>query len=141
LITPFHAREGWERLCGWQIPLRRASLVFGREQMGKRERQASTAVTGKIQPEAMMLMEEVLRREDLVRALRRVRSSREAPGIDRMTVEELTPYLKEHWPRIGEELLEGKYEPQPVRRVENPKPSRKGVGAVRPRLLDCLRLK
>ena len=39
-----------------------------------------------------------------------------------MTVEELRPYLKEHWPRIKKELLEGRYQPQPVRRVEIPKP-------------------
>ena len=39
-----------------------------------------------------------------------------------MTVEELRRYLKEHWPRIKKELLEGRYQPQPVRRVEIPKP-------------------
>ena len=45
-----------------------------------------------------------------------------------MTVDELKPYLQEHWPRIKEELLEGRYQPQPVRRVEIPKPGGRGCG-------------
>ena len=97
-----------------------------REKKG-RERQASTAVMEKTQPEATMWMEEVLRRENLIRALRRVRSNKGAPGIDGMTVEELTPYLKEHWARIREELLGGTYEPEPVRQVEIPKPNGRGM--------------
>ena len=46
----------------------------------------------------------------------------EAQGLDGMTVEELAPYLKEHWPRLKQALLEGTYQPQPVKRVEVPKP-------------------
>ena len=68
-------------------------------------------------------MEEVCRRENLSRALKRVRANRGAPGVDGMTVDELGPYLKEHWPTLREELLSGKYRPKPVRRVEIPKPS------------------
>ena len=45
-----------------------------------------------------------------------------SPGIDGMRVEELTDYLKEHWPRILEQLLQGAYQPQPVKRVKIPKP-------------------
>jgi RNA-directed DNA polymerase len=74
----------------------------------------------------MMLMEEVLRRENMLRALRRVRSNKGAPGVDGMSVEELVPYLKENWPRIREELLRGAYRPAPVRRVEIPKPNGEG---------------
>ena len=44
-----------------------------------------------------------------------------------MTVDDLKPYLKEHWPRIREEILAGTYTPQPVRRVDIPKPGGKGV--------------
>jgi RNA-directed DNA polymerase len=114
-------------------------VAGGTREKKERERQASTAVTGKTQPEALELMEEVLRRENLIRAWRRVRSNKGASGIDGMTVEELTPYLKEHWARIREQLLEGTYEPQPVRRVEIPKLNGKGVRPLGiPTVLDRL---
>jgi RNA-directed DNA polymerase len=70
----------------------------------------------------MHLMEAVVERENMLVALKRVESNGGAAGVDEMTVEELRPYLKEHWPRIQKELLEGRYQPQPVRRVEIPKP-------------------
>ena len=47
---------------------------------------------------------------------------REVPGIDGMTVEALPGYLRMHWPRLREELLAGRYQPQPVKRVTIPKP-------------------
>ncbi|QQO32032.1 group II intron reverse transcriptase/maturase [Bradyrhizobium diazoefficiens] len=68
------------------------------------------------------LMEEIVSRANMMTAYRRVMANKGAAGIDRMTVEQLQPYLKEHWPRIKEELLEGRYRPQPVRGVEIPKP-------------------
>ena len=67
------------------------------------------------------LMEEVLARENLLQALKRVLSNRGAAGADGMEIEELKPYLREHWPRIKAQLLAGSYEPQPVRGVEIPK--------------------
>ena len=84
------------------------------------ERQASAVGTEEPRPKAEGLLEEVLRRENLMEALKRVRSNRGAPGVDGMTVEALTPYLKEHWPRIREELFGDTYAPQPIRRVEIP---------------------
>ena len=69
-----------------------------------------------------MLMEEVLRRENLIAAHARVVSNGGAPGVDGMTVEDLESHCREHWPRIREELLSGRYQPQPVRKVEIPKP-------------------
>ncbi len=60
--------------------------------------------------------------QNVVRALERVERNGGAPGIDGMTVEELRPYLKEHWLEIRETLDEQTYKPQPVRRVEIPKP-------------------
>jgi RNA-directed DNA polymerase len=68
------------------------------------------------------LMEEVCQRDNLVRALKRVKANQGSPGIDGMRVEELTDYLKEQWPRIREQLLQGAYQPQPVKRVKIPKP-------------------
>ena len=68
------------------------------------------------------VMEEVCGRENLLQALRRVKSNKGSPGIDEMKVGELPGYLKQHWPAIRERLRSGTYRPQPVRRVEIPKP-------------------
>src|SRR4030081_3664541 len=69
-------------------------------------------------------MEEVCERENCKQALRRVKANKGSLGIDGMTVEELSGHLKEHWPTIREQLLSGTYTPQPVKRVEIPKPDR-----------------
>jgi RNA-directed DNA polymerase len=68
------------------------------------------------------LMEEVCERENLKRALKRVKANKGAPGVDGMTVQALPAYLREHWPAIRASLLNRTYQPQPVRRVEIPKP-------------------
>ncbi|WP_458646960.1 group II intron reverse transcriptase/maturase [Thermodesulfobium fumaratoxidans] len=68
-------------------------------------------------------MEEVVSRENMTKALRRVEENKGAPGVDSMPVESLLPYLQKNWPQIKEQLLTGTYQPQPVRRVEIPKPS------------------
>src|SRR5438034_993547 len=68
------------------------------------------------------LMEEVCERENLKEALRQVKGNKGSAGVDRMTVDQLGDYLKQHWPAIREQLLNGTYEPKPVRRVEIPKP-------------------
>jgi retron-type reverse transcriptase len=68
------------------------------------------------------LMEQVVRRDNLKGALKRVRANKGSPGIDRMRVEELTGYLREHWPKLREELLAGTYQPSQVKRVSIPKP-------------------
>src|SRR5881227_216035 len=68
------------------------------------------------------LMEEVCERENLKEALRQVKSNKGSAGVDGITVNQLTDYLKQHWPVIREQLLSGTYEPKPVRRVEIPKP-------------------
>jgi RNA-directed DNA polymerase len=72
-------------------------------------------------------MEEVGERENLKRALQRVKANKGSPGIDGMTVEELPGYLQQHWPAIREQLLSGTYAPQPVRRVEIAKPDGGGM--------------
>jgi len=68
------------------------------------------------------LMEEVCERRNLKEALRRVRANKGAPGVDGITVDDLVDHLREIWPTIREQLLSGTYEPQPVKRVEIPKP-------------------
>ena len=75
------------------------------------------------QPEAQMrLMELVVSRENMMRAYARVVGNKGAAGIDRMSVVDLKLFLVEQWPRIREELLADRYQPQAVRGVEIPKP-------------------
>ena len=89
-------------------------------------------VTGKdsqpasIQPQA--ILERVLERANLKRALKRVRQNKGAPGIDGMTVDVLPDYLRHHWPALRARIVAGTYCPQPVRRVE----IEKGDGKMRP---------
>jgi len=73
------------------------------------------------------LMEEVCKRENLLEALRRVKANTDSAGIDGMTVGQLSGYLKEHWLTIRDQLLNGTYDPQPVRRVEIEKPDGGGM--------------
>jgi RNA-directed DNA polymerase len=68
------------------------------------------------------LMEDVVSRPNMMAALGRVEANKGAPGIDEMTTGELRGVLKERWPIIREELLDGRYRPQPVRKVEIEKP-------------------
>jgi RNA-directed DNA polymerase len=68
------------------------------------------------------LMEEVCERGNCWQAYKRVKANKGSPGIDGMSIGDLSGYLKQHWPTIREQLLGGTYQPQPVRRVEIPKP-------------------
>ena len=70
------------------------------------------------------LMEEVCERENCKQALKRVKANKWSAGVDGMTAPQLPAFLKQHWPAIREQLLRGTYKPQPVRRVEIPKPDR-----------------
>jgi RNA-directed DNA polymerase len=88
---------------------------------GGEVRQVAVA-SKKSEPITTQLMEEVVRRENLQRALKRVRANKGSPGVDGMTVEELGGYLREQWPRMREELLGGDYQPQPVKEALIPKP-------------------
>ena len=68
------------------------------------------------------LMEIICEWENMRRAMKRVRSNKGAPGVDGMTVDQLPSYLRRHWPQLKEDLLNGKYQPMPVRRKEISKP-------------------
>jgi RNA-directed DNA polymerase len=87
-----------------------------------------------------VLLEEVLAWGNLMRALRQVEQNRGAAGVDGMTVAELRPYLQTHGEGLREGLLEETYEPQPVRRVEIPKPDggkrQLGIATVLDRLIQ-----
>src|SRR6202035_3068208 len=75
-------------------------------------------------------MEAIVERDNVRKALAHVRRNKGAPGIDDMSVEDLALHLKDHWLEIKAQLLAGTYRPQPVRRVEIPKPAE---GRSRPR--------
>src|ERR1700722_11383348 len=90
---------------------------------GREETESSGAMNGTETPaSANRLMEEVCERENLKEALRRGKANQGSAGVDGMTVGGISDYLKQHWPAIREQLLNGTYEPKPVRRVEIPKP-------------------
>jgi RNA-directed DNA polymerase len=92
------------------------------------ETESSVATSGSENPaKTDRLMEEVCERENLKEALRQVKANKGSAGIDGMTVVALPDYLRRHWPAIREQLLNGTYKPQPVRRVEIPKPDGGGV--------------
>jgi RNA-directed DNA polymerase len=88
---------------------------------------SATAKKEESRPEDEMVMEEVVENKNLIKAYRKVVGNKGSAGVDGMTVEELKPYLKTEWPKIKEQLLADEYKPQPVRRVEIPKPGGKGV--------------
>ena len=75
----------------------------------------------------MNLMEAVVERENMLRAFKRVVSNKGSAGVDGMDTDGLMPYLQTHWKRIKEQLMEGRYQPKPVLRVEIPKPGGKGM--------------
>src|ERR1700675_2505482 len=90
---------------------------------GRKETEPSAATSGTENPASTnRLMEAVCERENLKAALRQVKANKGSPGVDGMTVVGIKDYLKQHWPAIREQLLNGTYEPRPVRRVEIPKP-------------------
>ena len=68
------------------------------------------------------LIERMLERGNMLRALQAVEANRGAAGMDGMEVGQLRSYLREHWAGIKEQILNGSYEPRPVRRVDIPKP-------------------
>lgn len=88
----------------------------------------------------MALMSAVLDRDNLRRAYERVLRNKGAPGVDGMRVGDLKAHLQAEWPAIREQLLAGRYQPLPVRKVEIPKPDggrrMLGIPSVRDRLIQ-----
>lgn len=87
------------------------------------------------------LMEEICAPGNMRAALKRVRANKGSPGSDGMSVEELPAYLRAHWPAIKDQLLQGTYQPQVVRRVAIPKPGspekrKLGIPCARDRLIQ-----
>src|SRR3982750_2403026 len=107
-----------------QLPL--AFMMEGRGESPDAGHEGTESPTAKRGPEnpatGESLMEEVCERENLEDAWHRVRSNEGSPGVDGRTIDETRDYLREHWPTIRGQLLNGTYRPQPVRRVEIAKP-------------------
>ena len=104
--------------------------------LGRQTRPVPEGTTGNF---PAVLIEQVVQRENLLAAYERVRANKGAAGVDGMSVDDLADFCREHWPRIREQLLGGTYVPQPVRKVEIPKPDGKGVRMLGiPTVLDRL---
>jgi RNA-directed DNA polymerase len=102
-----------------ELPL----LNRGEAPKAKRSEEAPTATDGNGRSGASDLMAKVCERQNLQVALKRVRKNKGSPGIDGMTVDELPDYLREHWPRLREQLLAGRYQPSAVKQQLIPKAS------------------
>ena len=102
--------------------LGRRQDASGEAASARRRVEAATAGRGTERSGTGGLMELAVERQNCLAALHRVRSNKGSPGIDGMTVGELPAHLKANWLRIREDLLAGRYQPQPVRRVAIPKP-------------------
>ena len=98
--------------------------LAGRGEAAHRERsgEASTAAGGNARSGTEHLMEEVVARENLRRALKRVKQNKGSPGVDGMRVDQLPDYLRMHWHDLRAQLLAGTYRPQPIKRQMIPKP-------------------
>jgi RNA-directed DNA polymerase len=120
--------EGDKRL-NLQLRLDFSSAPTGEaRQVGREDIESPSAVSEPERPaNTRRIMEEVCERANLKEALRQVRSNKGSAGVDGMTVDQLGDYLKQHWPAIRDHLLNGTYEPKPVRRVEIPKPDGGGM--------------
>lgn len=127
--TTSSKHEGWPQEAG--VELRGNAGALSDSPASERRRNDMQEVEDS-------LLEKVLHRDNLNQAYKRVKSNRGSHGVDQMGVGELLPYLKQHGETIRQTILEGSYRPQPVRRVEIPKPD----GGVRqlgiPTVLDRL---
>ena len=96
-----------------ELPLEDRGEAPGAERSGE----AGRAAHGKERSGSHgLLMEQAVVRENAVQAFKRVRRNKGSPGIDGMSVEELEPYLHEHWSTVREQLLAGTYQPSAVKR-------------------------
>src|SRR5271165_5256244 len=118
--------------------LSQTSVAEGRGEALDAESEDAEPLMAKPAPErpalTEQLMEEVCDRENLERAWKRVRGNKGGPGVDGMTIDAAKDFLRERWPSIRSQLLEGIYQPQPVKRVEIPKPD----GGVRKLGVPCV---
>ena len=119
-VTEVEVKESTKRCCGNGC-LRRDSAEheeYAEALIDKRITENNTADADR---QAKGLLEEIVSRENLNRAYKRVKRNKGAGGVDGMEVDELLQYLKDKGEEIRESIVAGEYQPQPVRRVEIPK--------------------
>ncbi len=112
--------------CGRKLSWRSPSTgARGEARSAGAEETEARAATTEVESRAAgwPSMEAIVERDNLRKALAQVKRNKGAAGVDGMSLGALAPYLKEHWPTIRAQLLDGTYKPQPVRRVEIPKAS------------------
>src|SRR6202158_2825716 len=101
--------------------------IPGRGEAPRRDLQEVEVVTATAEPESPAstehLMEAICDPDNIETALRAVVRNKGAPGVDGITVQRLPGILKARWSEIENQLLQGRYQPQPVRRVRIPKPA------------------
>lgn len=135
-MTSSREEQRQQNIQSWSYLLKEAVNPQGAEEVPS----SSPARIGEMTREKRYnyLMNLVMERENMLQALHRVERNKGAAGVDGMEIESLRPYLFEHWDDIRTQLFSGTYKPQPVRRVEIPKPD----GGVRllgiPAVLDRL---
>src|SRR5258707_12534168 len=102
-----------------QMQLDFSSTLTGEaREAGREETESAGAMHGTESPASTnRLMEGVCERENLKAALKQVKANKGSPGVDGMTVVGIKDYLKQHWPAIRDQLLNGTYEQKPLRRV------------------------
>lgn len=110
-----------------EMPERQPRVGGGTAEGRLPARQTDAACDDHAGQPVLVTMEEVLNRENMLKAYHRVVGNKGAAGVDGMTVDDLAPLIRERWEMIREELLSGTYVPSPVRKVEIPKPGGKGV--------------
>lgn len=122
-----HSMSDSRRRPKAEMPERRPRVGGGTAEGKPHARQTDTACDDHAGQPVLVTMEEGLNRENMLQAYHRVVANEGAPGVDGITVDELAPLLRERWEAIREELLSGQCVPNPVRKVETPKPGGKGV--------------
>jgi len=97
-------------------------VVQPQDNLGAQSIPSAQTKTNSCEERRYQLLEEILAKENMMAALKRVEANKGAPGVDSMEVSELRGYLRQEWPHIKSSLLDGTYRPMPVRRAKIPKP-------------------
>jgi len=119
-VTEVERKESTKHCCGNGC-LQRDSAEHEEEAEALIDKRITENNTADADRQADGLLEEIVSRENLNRAYKRVKRNKGAGGVDGMEVDELLQYLKDNGEEIRKSIVEGTYQPQPVRRVEIPK--------------------